>query len=85
MSSFDPLNGIPASANPFTLKQILRKEWQFQGMVVSDWTSLGELVAHGTANDGATAAMRAFLAGVDMDMESNLYHQFLAGLVKNGK
>ena len=85
MSSFNPLNGIPASANPFTLKQVLRKEWQFEGMVVSDWTSLGELMAHGIANDGSTAAMRAFLAGVDMDMESNLYHQFLADLVRNGE
>lgn len=85
MSAFNPLNGVPATANPFTLKQILRKEWQFQGMVVSDWTSVGELMAHGIANDGATAAMKAFTAGVDMDMESNLYHTHLADLVKNAK
>jgi beta-glucosidase len=85
MSAFNPLNGVPATANPFTLKQILRKEWQFQGMVVSDWTSVGELVAHGIANDGATAARKAFTAGVDMDMESNLYHEFLAEQVKSGR
>ena len=85
MSAFHPLNGVPASANPFTLKQVLRDEWQFQGIVVSDWTSVGELEAHGIANDGATAARKSFTAGVDMDMESNLYHKYLADQVKNGK
>ncbi|HEY4979929.1 MAG TPA: beta-glucosidase BglX [Candidatus Acidoferrum sp.] len=85
MSAFNPLNSVPASANAFTLKQVLRKEWQFQGMVVSDWTSVEELIAHGIANDGGTAAKRAFAAGVDMDMESNLYHQHLADLIKIGK
>lgn len=85
MSAFNPLNGVPASANPFTLTQILRKEWQFQGIAVSDWTSLSELVAHGIANDGETAARKAFTAGVDVDMQSNLYHQYLVGLVKSGK
>ena len=54
MSAFNPLNGVPASANPFMLTQILRKEWQFQGTVVSDWTSVRELMAHGIANDAAS-------------------------------
>jgi beta-glucosidase len=85
MSAFNPLNSVPTSANPFTLTQILRKEWQFQGIAVSDWTSISELIAHGIANDGETAARKAFTAGVDMDMQSNLYHQFLVGLVKNGR
>jgi beta-glucosidase len=85
MSAFNDLNGVPASANPFTLTQILRKEWQFPGLAVSDWTSVGELVAHGIANDGATAAQKALAAGVDIDMESNLYHEHLAALVKSGK
>jgi beta-glucosidase len=85
MSSFNALNGMPASANSFTLTQILRKEWQFQGIAVSDWTSLGELMAHGIANDGETATRKAFTAGVDMDMQSNLYHQYLADLVKSGR
>ncbi|HEX8871265.1 MAG TPA: glycoside hydrolase family 3 N-terminal domain-containing protein, partial [Candidatus Acidoferrum sp.] len=85
MSAFNTLNGVPTSANPFTLTQVLRREWKFPGMVVSDWTSLGELVAHGIANDGSTAARRAFTAGVDMDMESNLYHENLAELVKSGR
>ncbi len=78
MSAFNSLNGVPASANPFTLTQILRKEWGFRGIVDSDWTSIAEVMAHGIANDGATAARKAFLAGVDMDMASSLYHDHLA-------
>jgi beta-glucosidase len=85
MSAFSTLNGVPASANPFTLTQILRKEWQFPGVVDSDWTSVGELIAHGIANDGQTAAEKAINAGVDMDMESNLYQAHLADLVKSGR
>jgi beta-glucosidase len=85
MSSFNALNGVPATANPFTLTEILRKEWGFGGLVVSDWTSVGELIAHGIANDGKTAALKALTAGVDMDMESNLYHEHLVELVKSGK
>ena len=85
MSAFNSLNGVPASANPFTLKQILRKEWGFQGLVDSDYTAVAELVAHGVANDGSTAARKAFLAGVDMDMVSSLYHENLAQLVRSGE
>jgi beta-glucosidase len=85
MSSFNTINGLPATANPFTLTQILRKEWEFPGLVVSDWTSVGELVAHGIARDQAVAAQKAMTAGVDMDMVSDSYHEHLADLVKNGK
>jgi beta-glucosidase len=85
MSGFNALNGIPVTANPFTLKQVLRKEWGFRGFVVSDWNSVGELQAHGIANDGATAARRAFQAGVDMDMVSNAYHRNLQQLVESGQ
>lgn len=84
MSAFNAINEVPASANPFTLRQILRKEWQFKGMVVSDWQSILEIENHGIANDGRTAAAKGLLAGVDMDMEGNLYHQHLAELVKAG-
>jgi beta-glucosidase len=84
MSAFNSLDGVPSSANPFTLTQILRKEWGFKGMVVSDWSSIGELVAHGIAVDDATAARKAFLAGVDMDMTSSLYHDHLVQLVRSG-
>ena len=85
MSAFNSLNGIPASANPFTLKKILRQEWGFRGIVDSDWTSVGELMNHGIANDGATAARKAFQGGVDMDMVSSLYHDHLAQLVHSGQ
>ena len=85
MSSFNSLNAVPSTANPFTLKQILKGEWGFQGIVDSDYTSVGELVAHGIANDGATAARRALLAGVDMDMVSSLYHENLVQLVRSGQ
>ncbi len=74
MTAFDSLNGVPTSANPVTIKQILRKEWGFQGLVDSDWTSIAELIPHGIANDPATAARKAFLAGVEMDMVSSFYH-----------
>jgi beta-glucosidase len=85
MSAFNSLNGVPATASPFTLKQILRKEWGFQGIVDSDYGAVAELIAHGIANDGATAARKAFLAGVDMDMVSSLYHENLAQLVRSGE
>jgi beta-glucosidase len=84
MSAFNSLNGVPASANSFTLKQILRKEWGFRGLVVSDWSAVEELLAHGIADDGAAAARKAFVAGVDMDMTSSLYHDHLAQLVRSG-
>ncbi|MBS1839821.1 MAG: glycoside hydrolase family 3 C-terminal domain-containing protein [Acidobacteria bacterium] len=85
MTAFNSLNGIPASANPFTVRKILKQEWGFRGIVDSDWTSVAELMNHGIANDGATAAKKAFLAGVDMDMVSSLYHDHLAKLVQSGE
>jgi beta-glucosidase len=85
MSAFNSLNSVAASANPFTLTQILRNEWRFPGMTVSDWTSIAELVQHGIAKDGKNAAQKALNAGVDMDMESNLYHEHLTSLLNNGK
>ena len=83
MSAFNTLNGTPSSANAFTLRAILRKEWGFQGLVVSDWNAVGELIQHGLAIDGAMAARKAFLAGVDMDMVSSLYHDHLQALVSS--
>ena len=85
MSAFNSLNGVPTTANAFTLTQVLRREWKFPGLAVSDWDAVGELIPHGIANDGATAAFKAFAAGVDMDMESNLYHEHLVDLVNAGK
>ncbi len=85
MTAFDSLNGVPASANPFTIKEILREEWGFHGLVDSDWTSIAELIPHGIANDPPTAARKAFLAGVEMDMVSGFYHDNLANLVRSGQ
>ena len=82
MSAFNALNGVPASANAFTLGRILREEWRFRGFVVSDWTSIAETIAHGTAIDGAEAARKSIAAGVDMDMESDLYRTALADEVQ---
>lgn len=84
MSAFNAINGVPASANPFTLRQVLRKEWGFRGIVDSDWESVRELIQHGIANDRATAALKGFLGGVDMDMASSVYHDHLAQWVSAG-
>ncbi len=84
MSSFNSINGVPASANPLTLTQILRKEWGFDGFVVSDWGAIGELVNH-SIGDGPTVARKALEAGVDADMEGNLYGNVIAGQVRSGK
>jgi beta-glucosidase len=84
MSAFNEINGVPATANPFTLKHVLREEWGFDGFVVSDWTSVTEMVAHGFAADAADAARKALLAGVDMDMSSSSYRTHLADAVKQG-
>ena len=85
MSAFNTINGVPASANAFTLRHVLRGEWGYKGLVVSDWTSITELMEHGIANDGRMAAKKAALAGVDMDMEGNLYESHLAALVRSGE
>lgn len=82
MSAFNPLNGVPATADPFTLTKILRGEWHFDGFVVSDFNAVRELIAHGIATSNAIAAKKAISAGVDMDMMSDFYRTRLAGLVR---
>ena len=82
MTSFNALNGVPASANRFLLDRILRKEWGFTGMVVSDYESVIEMVKHGSAADAAEAAMQAVTAGVDMEMVSTSYFDQLGKLVR---
>ena len=84
MSAFNDLNGVPASANRFTLTTVLREEWGFKGFVVSDWNSIGELVNHGIAGTQEQAGKEAVEAGVDMDMEGNVYQTTLARLVEEG-
>ena len=68
MSAFNALNGVPATANPYLLRDVLRTAWGFNGLVVSDYTAIMELRNHGVALDAATATRKAFLAGVDIDM-----------------
>jgi beta-glucosidase len=85
MSAFLDLNGIPATANHRLLTDVLRGEWGFDGFVVSDWDSVGELVHHGVAENNAQAAVLALKAGVDMDMVSGAYLNTLAASLQSGK
>lgn len=85
MSAFNEIGGIPASANSHLLTDILRKQWNFGGFVVSDWNAIAELIDHGAARDRREAARLAVLAGVDMDMCSGCYHDHLADLVRSGE
>jgi beta-glucosidase len=84
MSAFNDLNGVPASANRFTLTTVLRQQLGFQGFVVSDSNSIGELVAHGYAADRKEAGLKALLAGVDMDMVTESYRYDVPELVQAG-
>lgn len=84
MSSFNTVNGVPASANPFLLRKVLKDEWKFKGFVVSDFESVKELVAHGYAANESEAARLAANAGLDMEMKSNTYRNELVKLVAAG-
>ncbi len=85
MSGFNDLNGVPASGNEFILKTILREEWNYRGMVVSDWASIEEMIFHGIAIDKKHAAEIAVKAGVDMEMATTTYIENLKKLVEEGK
>lgn len=85
MASFNELSGIPATGNAWLLSDVLRGEWNYQGLVVSDYTGDMELIAHGYASDERDATKKAFLAGVDMSMQSGLYLKYLPGLVASGE
>jgi beta-glucosidase len=85
MSAFNALNGVSSSGNHFTLTEVLRDEWKFQGYVVSDWKAVEQLIQHGLAADAADAARIALTSGVDMEMVSTAYRDHLKDLVKNGK
>ncbi len=84
MTAFNALNGVPATGNEFTIRQVLRKEWNFGGLVVSDYESVLEMVKHGFAEDPADAAAKAVRAGVDMEMVSTTYFDKLKQLVEQG-
>jgi beta-glucosidase len=85
MAAFNDLNGVPATANHHTLTDILRDEWKFNGFVVSDYSSVHELIAHGIAADDSQASLKALTAGVDMDMADDDYERLIPELVKSGK
>ena len=85
MSAFNCLNGVPASANHFTLSGVLRDQWGFKGFVVSDWGAVNDLIHHGYATDPARAAAMALTAGVDMEMVSDCYRTSLPTLLKAQK
>lgn len=85
MSAFNALNGVPSTANPYLLNTVLRKDWGFDGVVVSDYTAVMELMNHGVALDPATATEKAFNAGVDIDMMSHFYDSQLPGLIRSGQ
>ncbi len=85
MTSFNDNDGVPSTGNSFILKQVLRKEWGFDGFVVSDWASASEMMVHGFAADSKDVAMKAANAGVDMEMVSYTFVKELPGLIKEGK
>ena len=85
MNSFNDINGIPATGNKYIQRDLLKGSWGFKGFVVSDWGSIGEMIPHGFAKDNKDAALKAMIAGSDMDMESRSYINHLADLVKEGK
>jgi len=85
MSAFNDVNGVPASGSRFLLTKVLRDEWGFRGFVVSDYTSVSEMIPHGYAADGADAARLALSSGVDMEMVGRLYNQHGAELLRGRK
>ncbi len=85
MTSFNEVDGVPASGNSWLLQNILRDEWGFKGFVVTDYTSINELVPFGVVNDLEGAAQLAFSAGVDMDMQGGLYNAHLKNLIEKGE
>ncbi|MCX3267424.1 glycoside hydrolase family 3 N-terminal domain-containing protein [Pedobacter agri] len=85
MSSFNDISGTPGSANHYTLTEVLKKRWKHDGFVVSDWGSIEQLRPQGVAANKKEAALKAFTAGVEMDMMNRAYDNYLAELVKEGK
>lgn len=84
MNSFNDVSGVPATADDYLQREILKGKWGFEGFMVSDWGSIGEIMTHGVARDSAHAGELAFTAGSDMDMESRIYEFYLADLVGSG-
>lgn len=85
MTSFNDNDGIPTSGNDFLLRTVLRKEWKFDGFVVSDWESMSEMIKHGFAKDKKDVAAISLKAGIDMEMVSGTYAKYMKELLKEGK
>src|SRR2546422_8371401 len=85
MTSFNEIGGVPSHANRWLVTTLLRDEWKFPGFVVSDWTGVEELRAHGVAGSRADAGKLALEAGVDMDMVARIYVDDLPALVRAGR
>jgi len=85
MNAFNEFEGVPASANPYLIRNILRGQWGFDGVLVSDWDSFGAMVTSGVAKDDANAAEMALEAGSDIDMESDAMVKYLPQLVRTGR
>lgn len=84
MNSFNEINGTPATGDAYLQRDILKGDWGFDGFVVSDWNSIGEMISHGFVPDSASAALAAIKAGSDMDMQCEIYLKFLPKLVEQG-
>lgn len=84
MPSFNALNGIPSVANKWLMNRVLREEWGFRGVVISDYDAVGELVTHGVADGLKDAVRLAMEAGCDIDMVKNAYYRYLPELVREG-
>lgn len=85
MTSFNTINGVPATVNQWLLKEVLRKELGFKGIVISDYSAIEETIAHGVSKDPKEAAYKAIMAGVDIDMMSSVYANHLKDLVEEGR
>ena len=85
MTSFNDNDGVPSTGNTFILKDVLRNEWKYDGMVVTDWASTAEMISHGFCKDEKEAALKSVDAGIDMEMVSGTFIRHLEELVKEGK
>ena len=85
MTSFNDNDGIPSSGNEFLLRTVLRKEWKFDGFVVSDWESMSEMIKHGFAKDKKDVVATSLEAGIDMEMVSGTYVKYMKELLKEGR
>jgi beta-glucosidase len=85
MVALNSINGVPATSNTWLMQDLLRKDWGFKGLTVSDHGAIAELIKHGVARDGADAAQQAIAAGIDQSMNDSLYGSELPALIKSGK